>query len=83
MAALGILREYAKKSIPSPALPESILFAHTDTTLTIFDAYPKASSISFIVNPTSTLNLRHLGHVSFLDYATASSVDGDSQVLQS
>jgi len=41
MAALGILREYAKKSIPSPALPESVLFANTDATLTIFDAYPK------------------------------------------
>lgn len=43
MAALGILREYAKKSIPSPSLPSSILFAHTDATLTIFDAFPKAS----------------------------------------
>jgi len=45
MAALGILKEYAKKSIPSPALPPSILFAHTEHTLTIFDAYPKVSFV--------------------------------------
>jgi aprataxin len=49
MAALGILREYAKKSIPSPALPDSILFAHTEATMTIFDAYPKVSYIFLAV----------------------------------
>lgn len=50
MAALGVLKQYAKTSIPSPSLPSSILFAHTETTLTIFDAYPKAM-FHFLIMP--------------------------------
>ncbi|CAG7846436.1 SubName: Full=Uncharacterized protein {ECO:0000313/EMBL:CCA66944.1} [Serendipita indica DSM 11827] len=50
MASLGVLREYAKKSIPSPSLPSSVLFAHTDKTLTIFDGYPKAQ-FHFLIMP--------------------------------
>ncbi|KAK1232970.1 aprataxin-like protein [Marasmius sp. AFHP31] len=40
MANLSLLRTYATKA-PSE-FPDSVLFTHTDRTLTIYDAYPKA-----------------------------------------
>jgi hypothetical protein len=80
MAGLGILREYAKKSIPSPELPESVLFAHTDSTLTIFDAYPKASC-HLIENETNLSIV--LGRFSFSHYASLVTVYGIGQVQES
>ncbi|KIP09607.1 hypothetical protein PHLGIDRAFT_46286, partial [Phlebiopsis gigantea 11061_1 CR5-6] len=38
---LHILRGYAQRVDPS-RLPGSVLFAHTDTSLTVFDAFPKS-----------------------------------------
>jgi aprataxin len=49
MAALGVLREYAKLSDPT-TLASEVLFAHTDTTLTIYDVFPKASRFEFLIN---------------------------------
>ena len=46
---LTILRSYATKTDPS-RLPPSILFAHSETTVTVFDAYPK-SIFHFLVLP--------------------------------
>ncbi|KAG7092306.1 hypothetical protein E1B28_008668 [Marasmius oreades] len=40
MSNLSILRTYATKA--ASEFPNSILFAHTERTLTIYDAYPKA-----------------------------------------
>ncbi|KAG7452569.1 HIT-like protein [Guyanagaster necrorhizus] len=48
MANLTILRSYASK-LPS-SLPPSVLFSHTDTTLTIYDAFPK-SIFHFLILP--------------------------------
>ncbi len=48
MANLTILRSYATK-LPS-SLPPSVLFSHTDTTLTIYDAFPK-SIFHFLILP--------------------------------
>ncbi|KAF8078007.1 HIT-like domain-containing protein [Lyophyllum atratum] len=48
MANLTILRTYAQKDPAS--LPSSILFSHTDISLTIYDAYPK-SMFHFLVLP--------------------------------
>lgn len=50
MAQTTILRSYAVKRDPVKDIPSSILFAHTDTTLTIFDAYPK-SIFHFLILP--------------------------------
>ncbi|TCD68898.1 hypothetical protein EIP91_009448 [Steccherinum ochraceum] len=52
MAQRTILRSYARRDLDNPAeaLPNSILFAHTGTTLTIYDAYPK-STFHFLVLP--------------------------------
>jgi aprataxin len=48
MSSLTILRAYAQKN---PAeLPSSILFSHTSTSLTIYDAFPK-SIFHFLVLP--------------------------------
>ncbi|KAF8636729.1 hypothetical protein AX17_003532 [Amanita inopinata Kibby_2008] len=48
MANLNVLKTYALKD---PAtLPDSILFGYTDTTLVVFDAYPK-SIFHFLVLP--------------------------------
>ena len=49
MANLAILRSYAQKSKPE-TLPPSILFSHTEKTITIFDAYPK-SMFHFLIMP--------------------------------
>src|ERR1700761_6413519 len=38
---LTILRQYASKS-NSATLPKSVLFSHSESTITIFDAFPKA-----------------------------------------
>ena len=50
MSQLTILRSYAEKEDPEKAIPPSILFAHTDKTLTIFDRYPK-STFHFLILP--------------------------------
>lgn len=51
MSSLTILRKYAQKS---PAeLPTSILFSHTSTSLTVYDAFPK-SIFHFLVLPRIT-----------------------------
>lgn len=52
MAQRTILLSYARRDLDNPAeaLPNSILFAHTGTTLTIYDAYPK-STFHFLVLP--------------------------------
>ena len=80
MAGLGILREYAKKSIPSPTLPDSVLFAHTDATLTIFDAYPKASC--HLIENETNLSIMS-GKISFSHYASLVTVYGIGQVQES
>ncbi|KAH7924591.1 HIT-like protein [Leucogyrophana mollusca] len=49
MSSLTILRSYAQKSDPS-SLPSSVLLSHSDTCLTIFDAFPK-SIFHFLVLP--------------------------------
>ncbi|KAH9951992.1 HIT-like domain-containing protein, partial [Amylocystis lapponica] len=49
MSQLTILRRYAQKANPT-TLPASVLFMHTDTSLTIFDAFPK-SIFHFLVLP--------------------------------
>jgi aprataxin len=51
MSSLTILRTYARKN---PAeLPSSILFCHTSTSLTLYDAFPK-SIFHFLVLPRIT-----------------------------
>jgi hypothetical protein len=80
MAGLGILREYAKKSIPSPALPETVLFTHTDATLTIFDAYPKASR--HLIENGTDLSIM-LGKIPFPYYASLVTIYGIDQVQES
>ncbi|EPQ58176.1 HIT-like protein [Gloeophyllum trabeum ATCC 11539] len=52
MPNLTILRTYALKSSPTE-LPSSVLFQHTERSLTIFDAYPKAM-FHFLVLPRVT-----------------------------
>ncbi|TFK54942.1 HIT-like protein [Heliocybe sulcata] len=47
--SLTVLRTYALKANPSE-LPSSVLFSHTETSLTIFDAFPKAI-FHFLVLP--------------------------------
>ncbi|KAF7966122.1 hypothetical protein HWV62_39988 [Athelia sp. TMB] len=49
MSALTILRSYAQKSHPE-TLPPSVLLEFTDSTITIFDAYPK-SVFHFLILP--------------------------------
>ncbi|KAH7914952.1 HIT-like domain-containing protein [Hygrophoropsis aurantiaca] len=49
MSSLTILRSYAQKSNPD-SLPSSVLLSHSDTSLTIFDAYPK-SIFHFLILP--------------------------------
>lgn len=49
---LTILRRYAGCPNPSDVLPKSVLFAETDNTLTVFDAFPK-SMFHFLVLPKS------------------------------
>ncbi|THH13438.1 hypothetical protein EW146_g6780 [Bondarzewia mesenterica] len=48
----NILRAYAKKQHP-PNIPSAIYFSHTETTLTIFDAFPK-SFFHFLILPRRT-----------------------------
>jgi len=48
MANLTVLRSYA--SMKPTELPLSVLFSHTEKTMTIFDAYPK-SIFHFLVLP--------------------------------
>jgi aprataxin len=56
MSSLTVLRTYARKS---PAeLPSSILFCHTSTSLTLYDAFPK-SIFHFLVLPRITESLAH------------------------
>lgn len=49
MANLAILRKYAQTLHPA-SLPASVLFSHTHSSLTIFDAYPK-SIFHFLILP--------------------------------
>lgn len=49
MANLAVLRKYAQNSRPE-SLPASVLFSHTDRSLTLFDAYPK-SIFHFLILP--------------------------------
>ncbi|GLB35012.1 putative C2HE / C2H2 / C2HC zinc-binding finger [Lyophyllum shimeji] len=51
MANLTILRTYALKDPAS--LPRSILFSHTETSLTIYDAFPK-SMFHFLILPRAS-----------------------------
>jgi len=53
MSNLTILRSYAQKSHPEK-LPSSVLLSHTPTSLTIFDAYPKAI-FHFLILPRPIL----------------------------
>ena len=39
---LAIFRDYAMKLDPTSSLPPSLLLSHSDTCLTIFDAFPKS-----------------------------------------
>ncbi|OAX30901.1 hypothetical protein K503DRAFT_658986, partial [Rhizopogon vinicolor AM-OR11-026] len=39
---LAIFRDYAMKPDPTSSLPPSILLSHSDTCLTVFDAFPKS-----------------------------------------
>ncbi|KAK7043624.1 aprataxin-like protein [Paramarasmius palmivorus] len=48
MSNLSILRTYAQK--PPSEFPSSVLFTHTERTLTIYDAYPK-STFHFLILP--------------------------------
>ena len=67
MVDMQIFRKYAAMEIPNASLPDSVLLTHTDDTLTIFDAYPKAV-FHFLVLPRvkapltlkNTENLRSL-----------------------
>lgn len=49
MAHLTVLRSYAQRGRPE-TLPASILFNHTETCLTVYDAFPKAI-FHFLVLP--------------------------------
>ncbi|CAL1704540.1 unnamed protein product [Somion occarium] len=49
MSNLTLLRSYALKTNPA-SLPPSVLFSHTENTLTIYDAYPK-SIFHFLILP--------------------------------
>jgi aprataxin len=49
MVNLAALRQYAQKT-DLTTLPASVLFSHTPTSLTIFDAFPK-SMFHFLVIP--------------------------------
>ncbi|KAJ7582769.1 HIT-like domain-containing protein [Mycena floridula] len=62
---MNILRSYAQKSPQD--LPASILFAHTNTSLTIYDAFPK-SIFHFLVlpRPSSQLSLSNLSSLQSL-----------------
>ena len=57
MSNLTVLRSYAGKAHPEK-LPDSVLFSHTETSITIFDAYPK-SIFHFLIlpRPTKELNI--------------------------
>lgn len=50
MTTLTILRKYASKPDPS-SLPASVLFSHTETSLTLIDLYPKSNSFHFLLLP--------------------------------
>src|SRR5258706_13436896 len=41
MSGRGALKSYAKRTIPSPDLPPSVLFSYSNETVTIFDLFPK------------------------------------------
>lgn len=58
---LGIFRDYAMKPDPASSLPPSILLSHSDSSLTIFDAFPK-SIFHLLVLPRikPPLSARHL-----------------------
>ena len=62
MSGLGALKSYAKKSLPSPDLPPSVLFSYTDETMTVFDLYPKVGT-QFHSNPHSLLSTPGLGSI--------------------
>lgn len=54
------LRAYATKKDPS-TLPATVLFSHSDSTLTIFDAYPKAIFHFLILpRPSPTISVLDL-----------------------
>jgi hypothetical protein len=54
MSHLSILRTYAQKD--PVTIPSSILFSHTSTSLTIYDAFPK-SMFHFLILPRATENV--------------------------
>jgi aprataxin len=58
---LAIFRDYAMKPDPMSSLPPSILLSHSDTCLTVFDAFPK-SIFHLLVLPRikPPLSARHL-----------------------
>ena len=54
-----VLRAYAAKKDPS-TLPATVLFSHNESTITIFDAYPKAI-FHFLILPRPSQRLSVLG----------------------
>jgi aprataxin len=58
---LAIFRDYAMKPNPMSSLPPSILLSHSDTCLTVFDAFPK-SIFHLLILPRikPPLSARHL-----------------------
>jgi hypothetical protein len=54
MSGHGALRLYAKRSLPSPDLPPSVLFSYSNETMTIFDLYPKVGMQFHSNTPSST-----------------------------
>ncbi|KDQ60763.1 hypothetical protein JAAARDRAFT_31735 [Jaapia argillacea MUCL 33604] len=78
MSHLTILRTYAQSPSPSTALPPSILFAHSPSSLTIFDAYPKATFhfliLPRIVSPLTASDLASLKALLNRDKATAKDI---------
>ncbi|KIJ44100.1 hypothetical protein M422DRAFT_169064 [Sphaerobolus stellatus SS14] len=56
MSALTVLRRYAAKTDLS-TIPDSVLFTHTDTSLTLFDLFPKSNTFHFLMMPRITPSL--------------------------
>ena len=62
MSGLKALRSYAKRPLPSPDLPPSVLFSYSDETITIFDIYPKVG-MQFRSNLHSLSSTPTLGRI--------------------
>lgn len=74
MADLRALQKYASRT-DLDAFPPSVLFAHSPSTLTIFDAYPK-SMMHFLIIP------RMLSSSSNADKAPLSEIEASFQPLE-